>query len=293
MAQVLVRRTGPVRIAYLPRGPVIASDETAATQLLEAIDETCTQHRAAVLYVEPDRPVPTIWMGPGSGFVRGPEPFQTACTVKVLLLDDAALLAQMRKDTRANLRHAERRGVVVEHPPITPAAIDTFYALLEETARRNAFGIHEHSYYRDFLRVFSDQATLMFSRVDGVVTAGLIVVRFGAEGRTMYAGSSAAHRSRGDAALLRLEAMRWARAHGCSQFDLGGIATGGTPASEGRSGGRQSRRSLDLHGIRQFKLGFGGDVVSYPPTLEHRYRPAFAWLIRRVHPRFRPAPELS
>ncbi|MDQ4099835.1 MAG: peptidoglycan bridge formation glycyltransferase FemA/FemB family protein [Chloroflexota bacterium] len=288
MAQVLVRRAGPLRLAYLPRGPVVADSETEATELLEAIDEVCAQHRAAILYVEPDQHIPTAWIGEGSRFARGPESFQTARTVKVPLLDDEALYTQMRKDTRANLRHAERRGVVVEHWAHSSSEIHTFYELLRETSRRNGFGIHSLSYYTDFLHVFGDQATLMFTRLDGVVTAALIAARCGVEGRSMYAGSSTAHRSRGDTALLRFEAMRWARAHGCSVFDLGGI--GGEPPT---ADSRRDHHSDDLHGLRQFKLGFGGEVVSYPPTLERRYRPAVAWLIRHVHPRFRPAPETS
>ncbi len=293
MAQVLIRQVGPLRLAYLPRGPVVASSETEATELLEAIDEACAQHRAAILYVEPNRHIPTAWIGEGSRFTRGPEAFQTARTVKVPLLDDDDLYAQMRKDTRANLRHAERRGVVVEHSAHSSAEIRTFYELLRETSRRNGFGIHSLSYYRDFLHVFGDRATLMFSRLHGVVTAGLIAARCGAEGRSMYAGSSTVHRSRGDAALLRLEAMRWARAYGCSVFDLGGIG-GEPPSADDSPKDRHPRHhGGNLHGIRQFKLGFGGEVVSYPPTLERRYRPAVAWLVRHVHPRFRPAPEIS
>lgn len=292
MAQLLVRRAGPLCLVYLPRGPVVAKDGTAATELLKAIDEACAQHRAVVLYVEPHRPLPATWMGAENGFVCGPESFQSARTVKVPLLHDANLLAQMRKDTRANLRHAERRGVIVEHSAITPAAMHTFYELLQETARRNGFGIHGRSYYQDFLSVFGDQATLMFSKVDGVVTAGLIAARFGVEGRSMYAGSSTAHRTRGDTAVLRLEAMRWARAHGCHQFDLGGIATGGPLAAENGHEG-QRPQGADLQGVRQFKVGFGGEVVAFPPTMERRYRPAMAWLIRRFHPRFRPAPVIA
>lgn len=288
MAQLLVRHVGPLRLAYLPRGPVVASSESQATELLEAIDEACAHHRAAILYVEPDQLIPTAWIGEGSRFAHGPESFQTARTVKVPLLDDVDLFTQMRKDTRANLRHAERRGVIVEHWAHSSAEIRTFYELLHETARRNGFGIHSLSYYRDFLHVFGDQATLMFARLDGVVTASLIAARCGVEGRSMYAGSSTAHRSRGDAALLRLEAMRWARAHGCSVFDLGGIG-GGPPTADSR----RDHHGGDLHGLRQFKLGFGGEVVSYPPTLERRYHPAVAWLIRHVHPRFLPAPETS
>lgn len=284
MAQVLFRQCGWFALAYVPRGPVIAERDTAAPELLEAIDETCARHRTIVLIIEPDHPLPLAWTGEGSAFVRGPEPFQACRTVKVPLAPDADLLAQMRKDTRYNILHAQRRGTTVERGSVEPWAIQTFYRLMQETSQRNGFGIHACSYYEDFLRIFEDQAILLFSRVDSSVTAGLIAARCGNEARSMYAGSASSHRSRGHTTLLRFEAMRWAREQGCTLYDLGGIA----PAPP-TVGGRGS----DLDGVEQFKVGFGGEIIAYPPTVEHRYEPGLAWLLRRFSSRFRTAPGSS
>ena len=104
----------------------------------------------------------------------------------------------------------------------------------------------------------------------------------------MYAGSATHHRSRGDTALLRFEAMRWARRFGCTHYDLGGIGMPGDDPANGATGSVPAASESDLGGVRQFKLGFGGDVVDYLPTLERRYWPGFAWLLRRIHSRFRP-----
>jgi len=129
----------------------------------------------------------------------------------------------MRKDTRYNIAHAKRNHVAVGQVPPGEAEINTFYRLLRETSKRSGFGIHSRAYYKDFLDVFGDQAVLLLARVDGVATAGRIAGRAGVEARSMYAGASHAHRSRGDAALLRFNAMQWARENGCSRYDLGGI----------------------------------------------------------------------
>lgn len=284
MAQVLIRPQGPVSIAYLPRGPVVAPGAGLDARLLREIDAACAKHRAIILVVEPGHSLPASWTTAPGGFAPGPDPFQTSRTVKVQLETDAELLRRMRKDTRHNVVHAQRRGVVVEQATIEATSLGQFYALLQETSRRNGFGIHAPPYYNDFLDIFGDDAALLFSRVDGDITAGLIVARCGVEGRSMYAGSSTTRRGRGDAALLRFEAMRWARVRGCTRYDLGGIAGGakaGAPQEIGIG------RPDTLAGVDQFKTGFGGEIVSYPATVERRYRPTLAWLARRVSSRYR------
>lgn len=288
LAQLLFRRKGPFSLGYLPRGPLIPGGEMAATGLLNAIDGACARHRAITLVVEPDRPLPPSWRQANSGFSDGPESFQTSRTVKVALADDALLLSRMRKDTRYNILHAQRHGIIVESASPTPSGIAAFYELLRDTSERNAFGIHERAYYEDFLHVFGDRAVLLFSRFEGEPTSALIAVRNGDEGRSMYAGSSIAHRRRGDAALLRFAAMRWARSHGCSRFDLGGIASDTPPSGQDRD--VDGRWRSHLAGVHQFKIGFGGEIVAYPPTVERRYHSGLAWLVRRINSRFRTAP---
>jgi lipid II:glycine glycyltransferase (peptidoglycan interpeptide bridge formation enzyme) len=103
----------------------------------------------------------------------------------------------------------------------------------------------------------------------------------------MYAGSSSHLRVRGDAALLRFEAMRWTREHGGARYDLGGIISEPRSSGSDASSHSSSKRGSNLDGVTQFKLGFGGEVVAYPPTLERRYHPALSWVVRQFHPRFR------
>ena len=284
MAQILFRKRGPFTVAYLPRGPVLGPGDTLAADLLSGIDAACTARRAILLVIEPHQPLPPSWLKEAGAFAPGPASFQTSRTVKVDLVDDAALLAQMRKDTRYNITYAMRKGVTVEHVPVNAVNLDAFYGLLGETAQRNGFGIHSRAYYEDFLDCFGDQAVLLFSYAQGTLTAGLIAARVGDEARSMYAGSAGAHRGRGDAALLRFVAMQWARELGCSRYDLGGIA----PAAP--SGASGAVPGSDLEGVDKFKTGFGGTIVAYPQPVERRYRPRIAWLVRHVNARFRTAP---
>lgn len=284
LAQIMFRQRGPFSIAYIPRGPVISGDFADDGAFWTAIDSACAARRAVHVVIEPERPLPDVLISREHELTRGPQWFQTARTVKVPLTDDDILLAQMRKDTRYNINYARRHGVTVERVQADPERMAIFYRLLQETSRRGSFGIHTPAYYDDFMRIFGDQAVLLLAHANGEVTAGLIAARCGPEGRSMYSGTATNHRIRGDAALLRFEAMRWTRELGGTHYDMGGIA----PAPFQAPLDEQSGSGLD--GVNRFKMGFGGEVVVYPQTLERRYRPALAWLIRRINPKFREAP---
>ena len=98
----------------------------------------------------------------------------------------------------------------------------------------------------------------------------------------MYGGSSTEHRAHGAAFRLQFEAMRWARESGCLRYDLWGIPKD-DPRSIGEDGERVARtKGDDWRGLYRFKVGFGGEVITYPPTLERRYRPVAAFLTRRL-----------
>jgi lipid II:glycine glycyltransferase (peptidoglycan interpeptide bridge formation enzyme) len=284
LAQILFRRRGPVTIGYIPRGPVFCPDDVAALRALFAcVDQVCRARRALYLIVEPDRPLPFKGNFKAAGFVRGPEHVQPSRTVKVPLLDDEHLLGQMHQKTRYSVRLAERRSVMIERSPATFDNVHSFYDLLRDTSHRNEFGIHEEGYYADFLHIFGDDALLMFALVEDVRAAGLIAARFGEEAIYMYGGSSTEHRAHGAAFRLQFEAMKWARDVGCVRYDLWGIPHG-DPTSTGDRGERVAgTRGDDWRGLYKFKIGFGGDVVAYPPTLERRYHPIAAFIARRAH----------
>ncbi len=289
LAQILLRRVGPLSLGYLPRGPVLPDDPETAVALFAAIDAACASHRAIALIVEPDRPLACAEDPRRIDFAPGPRPFQPVRTVKVPLLDDEPLLAQMRRDTRANVRRAGRHGVVIEHAAPGPEAAARFFALLHETSLRNAFAVHEPAYYESLLRHFGDDALVAFATVDGHDAVGLVALRQGAEAIYLYGGSSSQHRVRGAAQVLQADAMRWAREAGCRRYDLWGIPVD-DPPTEALAKGQVARTNGDCwDGLYQFKTGFGGEIVRYPQTLERRYHPVLGYVARRLLPRYRTA----
>jgi lipid II:glycine glycyltransferase (peptidoglycan interpeptide bridge formation enzyme) len=284
MAQLLFRRGGPVSVGYVPRGPAFRSGGVEALgELFDQVDRVCRAQRALYLIVESDRSLPFKGRFRQFGFVRGPDHIQPSRTVKVPLVDDDRLLAQMHQKTRYSVRLEQRRGVVVERGTTAESDLDDFYSLLRDTSHRNEFDIHDGSYYADFLRIFNEDAILLFATVDGVRAASLIAAKFGREAIYMYGGSSSAHRAHGAAFFLQFEAMRWAREAGCLRYDLWGIPSE-DPASTGEAGERVAgTRGADWRGLYKFKIGFGGEIVTYPVTLERRYHPVLAFVARHAY----------
>ncbi len=286
MAQVLYRFRGPVSLGYIPRGPALAGDARILwPRLLTEIDASARRNRAITTIVEPDRPLGLAGTLREAGVVRGPEHLQPGRTVKVPIADDDEMLRQMHQKTRYNVRLAQRRGVVIERSQGDDRGIDAFYALMQDTAERNAFGIHSLDYYQDFLRVFADDAVMLFARVDaGELGAVLIAARFGKEAIYMYGASSTRHRAHGAAFLLQFEAMRWARELGCDTYDLWGIPDQDPESvSSDSKGAIAGTRGDDWRGLYRFKTGFGGEVVSYPTMLERRHVPVLPWLARKLN----------
>ncbi len=271
-AQVLFRHRGPVSVAYVPRGPVVRGDATSVFPALVAeVDAVCRRHRAVTLIVEPDAPLGLAGTYRGVGFVRCQTSIQPRRTVKVPLLDDEAIIAQMHQKNRYNIRLATRRGVVVDRVPATDDALSTFYGLLAETAGRNEFGIHAPAYYADFLRLLGEDAVLLFATVDGHVAAGAMAARFGGHAMYMYGASSTTTRADGAAFLLQYEAMRWARGRGAGSYDLWGIPEQDPGSPDPEAVGAPRSHGEDQRGLYNFKVRFGGEIVTFPVPMERRY----------------------
>lgn len=282
VAQILFRHIGPLSLAYIPRGPVFADDGIDDIELLHEIDSACARKHAVSLIVEPTQSIPDAWRGFGVGFQPADQSIQSPRTIHVdLTLDDDALLKQMRKDTRYNISYALRNNTIAEHVEPTRESMDDFFAILSDTAHRGEFGIHGRDYYADFMELFGEHSTLIFSRTDGEITAGLIACRNGTSARSMYAGMRPNRRSRGDAALLRFAAMQWARKCGCTTYDLGGLAPIAPEVVESDPSHPRAEAVTSMKGVERFKTGFGGQIVTYPPTMERLYRPYLVSFARR------------
>ena len=274
-AQMLLRRLPYRCLAYVPRGPAyeVAHEEASAT-LLAALHETARRHGALALKVEPnspDGPDAVAWWA-RHGFGPSPQTIQPRRTIIVdLRPEEEAILAQMKPKWRYNVRLAARKEVTVRQG--SAADLATFYRLMEETGQRDRFAIHSRAYYEAAFELFqpTGNVALFLAEYRGEPLAALMAFAFGRQAIYMYGASGERERARMPNHLLQWEAMRWAKARGCFQYDLWGIADV-DPNSP----------SAGLAGVERFKVGFGGADTRFAGAFDYVYSPltyrAFNWL---------------
>ncbi len=69
--------------------------------------------------------------------------------------------------------------------------------------------------------------------------------------------------------LLQWEAMRWAKARGCHEYDLWGVPDEDEATLEANF----EKRHAGLWGVYRFKRGFGGEIKRAAQALDRVYNP--------------------
>ncbi|QQG44908.1 MAG: peptidoglycan bridge formation glycyltransferase FemA/FemB family protein [Candidatus Sungiibacteriota bacterium] len=163
------------------------------------------------------------------------------------------LLGAMYEKTRYNIRLAERHGVGVNQA----GALEEFWKLLVETARRDKFYTHEQNYYEKLLMACSDNFSneLFFARQGRTLIAAALINFFKPSQTVTYlhGASLREHKEVMAPHLLHWRIMQDAKRRGFSFYDMWGIDEKKWP------------------GITRFKLGFGGEVVEYPDSIDIIY----------------------
>jgi lipid II:glycine glycyltransferase (peptidoglycan interpeptide bridge formation enzyme) len=284
--QLLLRPAGPATLAYAPRGPLLAdpSDLELFATTADGIGEIAGGRRLSYLKVQPPEgsahlAAPLM----ARGFVRSDlEAAPIATTTVDLAAEPDDILARMRSTTRANIRKAGRKGVVVRTGGLED--IETFGALVHTTSERQGFASYPTPYYRRVLELFGEagQATLLLAEYDGrTVSAQLIlgwnntaVYKMGA-----WSGEPANVRPN---ELGHWTAMLWARERGYRRYDLEGLPV---PVAMALLRGEDPPEAHE--GTARFKLGFGGEVHLFPPAFDTSPSRVLAPVVRRVAPRLR------
>jgi lipid II:glycine glycyltransferase (peptidoglycan interpeptide bridge formation enzyme) len=288
----------PLRVAYIPKGPVLDwADADLAEATLAQIERVARAKRCLFVKIDPDvredvlvgqRLMHTLGR---RGWRFSSEQIQIKNTGFTDLTDgEAGVLEGMKQKWRYNVRLAERRGIRIREGGLGDLA--TFYALYAETAQRDGFLIRPFEYYRTtwarFLAAQSEPANpaggallLAEHPAESQPVAGLFLFRYGA--RTWYFYGASSERQRRDMPnyLLQWAALRWAVAQGCTVYDWWGAPTDLNDSQD------------RMQGVWHFKQGFGADFQphigawDYPvsPLLYRLYTEAMprllAWLRRR------------
>lgn len=242
LASVQVRGVGPVREAYVPRGPVPATREA-----IEALVAWARGRRFARLRVEPEATAELAVVLHEMGFAAA-EPTQPANTRIVPLGDPAAVLKAVDRGTRYNIRLAERRGVLVEEGSEGGVLADQSAAVEE----RSAISLPRGGYYELLLSLLPWCRTYVARHPEtNEALSAVLVARHAGRGYNLFAGRSGAHSDLKSNELAHWRAISGCAAAGLVDYDLWGVPPAGAGADH------------LWHGIGAFKAGFGGREVDY------------------------------
>jgi hypothetical protein len=247
MASVQVRKVGPAREAYVPRGPVPAVPEA-----IDALVEWARGAKIARLVIEPETTAVLSDALRERGLARVAQ-IQPQHTRILQLLKPDELLKSFKHGRRYNIRAGQRRGVVVTEGK-EAAELERQSAAVE---RREAIRLPDRRYYELLLDqlpwcrtyVARDPAT-------DEALATVLVARHAGRAYSLFAGRSGKHSELMGNDLAWWAAINAAAEAGCRDFDLWGVP----PPLSGPT--------HPWHGLGFFKAEFGGQEVTYPGAWE-------------------------
>lgn len=253
-------------VAYVPKGPALdwsSAEQTRA--VLTMARNAAAKGRAALLKIEPELlATPELATALQEyGFRRSPQRVQPLTTIVVDLTgDEDAILARMKQKWRYNIRLSARKGVTVREGSL--ADLPAIQRLMDATGARDGFSVHNAAYHRRATELFvpAELMTWLLAEHEGELLAAIAVFALGRTAYYMWGASADDGRNVMPNHAVQWAAMRWARARGCTAYDLWGVPdeVGDDPAAYAEP---ESWGQGGLWGVYRFKQGFGGRVVRF------------------------------
>ncbi|MBI5351360.1 MAG: peptidoglycan bridge formation glycyltransferase FemA/FemB family protein [Chloroflexi bacterium] len=273
--QILFRRLPlGLTLGYMPK-PIDGGQWTVdGEQFWKEVDSVCKKNRAVFLKIEPD-----AW---DNDFQPSREAFnfqlsthniQPPRTITIDIKDsEETILARMKPKCRYNIRLAEKKGITVR----AWDDISAFHEMMTVTGGRDNFGVHSLEYYQRVYELFHSKGTceLLVAEYEGKPLASLMVFANAKRAWYVYGASNDNERNRMPTYLLQWEAIRWAKSHGCEEYDLWGVPDENEETLEANFESRHD----GLWGVYRFKRGFGGQLKRAAQAVDRIYNPLLYWL---------------
>ena len=280
-------------ILYSPKGPLLDwTHEAVGTRVLNDLQEFARKHGAIFFKMDPDVVLGTgIPLGKddridnsgeailselqrrGWGYSSDQIKFKNTVLID-LKPSEEEILSRMKQKTRYNIRLAEKKGVMLRIG--TPEDFSMLYRMYAETSVRDGFVIRDEGYYKSVWKLFMDTGEPtcepLIAEVDGEPVAAIFVFYFAERAYYVNGMSRNAHREKMPAYLLQWEAMKRAKAKGCSIYDLWGAP-------------EVFDESDSMWGVYRFKEGLGGTVVRTLGAWDYAPNPLWYRLYSDIIPR--------
>ncbi len=275
---VLVRRLFfGMRLAYVPFGPPVYSYKESPSSVVQHFSQeirTLLPKGTAFIrfdlpWFTPDESELPVLTGKHIRFCR--ESVQPEGTAQIDLSNGIeAVRLQYRERARRNIRKSKSHGIVIKTWDGSQKALDEWYSVYLETAKRDGFSTRSESYLKHLLQLkTTDTKTHLYLAYQGSsLIGGAIILASGSVSVYLF-GASLRVDGCSPSYLLQDYAMSAACDRGCKVYDLFGIS------------GPQGRGS-HLEGLRLFKRAFGGYVCYRHPSVDYVYRRLVRFMYTRV-----------
>ena len=280
-------------VLYSPKGPLLDwANESLRNRALDDIQSFAKKQGAIFLKCDPDV---VLGRGVPDGEADAPENSEQAVMSELkrrgwgyssdqiqfkntVLIDlnpsEEEMLARMKQKTRYNVRLAEKKGVSLRIGTLVD--LPMLYKMYAETSVRDGFVIRDEGYYKTVWTLFmnSNEPTCepIIAEVDGEPVAAIFVFYFAGRAYYVYGMSRNVHREKMPTYLLQWEAMKRAKARGCTTYDLWGAP-------------EVFNESDSMWGVYRFKAGLGGEVVRTLGAYDFAPNPLWYKMYSEVIPR--------
>lgn len=277
--QGIVKNAKRGRYLEVPAGPLIDwTDQTLAEFVTKDMKSIAQQTKSVFVRVRPqlDDGQDNRQLFRQLGFRQSPMHLHAEHTNILDLADDEdEILAKMRRQTRYEVRRADKQGIVVEVLS-GRQAIQQFHQTQQDTAKRQGFIPSSLEFLEALADKFGDDLRIYQSKVDDKLLNQALVIWSGEEADYYEASSTIDARSYAGAYGLVWRSIRDAKQAGKSRYNFWGIAYNNDPKHR-------------YAGVTTFKRGFGGQDAIYLPAhdlvLSGRY--LLNWLVEMVRKKMR------
>ncbi len=255
-ALMIVRDAKRGRYLEIPCGPLLDwGDKTATKAIFQRIKEIATREKCVFVRVRPQllATEENLTKLAGLGLKKSPMHLAAEHTVMVdLTRTEEEMLSSMRRQTRYEVRRADKLGLVVKKTN-SEAMFREFHQVQAETARRQNFVPPDLKTLMAERTAFGENIMIYKATSAGEAVAYGLIIGGGKEADYYEAASTELNHKLPGAYALLWQAMKDLKAAGYERFNLWGIAPAGQPNHR-------------YAGVTTFKTGFGGEVVEFVPA---------------------------
>ena len=256
-ALMVVRNAKRGRYLEIPCGPLLDwSDKKAVKQAFLKIGKIARAKKCVFVRMRPQliMNADNLKLLEDLGLKKSPMHLAAEHTVMIdLTKSEDTLLAEMRRQTRYEVRRAEKLGITVTRGN-GEAIFREFHNEQLKTAKRQNFVPPTLKVLLAERAAFQDDAEIYVARTaDGEAIAYGLIIRSGEEADYYEAASTELNRKLPGAYALLWCAIRDLKKAGYKRFNLWGIAPANQPHHR-------------YAGVTTFKTGFSGDTVEFVPA---------------------------